>query len=28
VERGTYRIGQDGRLVVTLPPYSFRVVML
>lgn len=28
IERGTYRTGSDGRLTVTLPPYSFRVVML
>lgn len=28
VERGTYRIGTEGKMTVTLPPYSFRVVML
>lgn len=28
VERGTFKMGADKKLRITLPPYSFRVVML
>ena len=28
VERGTFKLGADKKLRITLPPYSFRVVML
>lgn len=27
-DRGTYRIRPDGKMIITLPPYSFRVIML
>lgn len=28
VERGTYKLGADKSLMLSLPPYSFRVIML
>lgn len=28
VERGTYKVNGEGKLMLNLPPYSFRVIML